>query len=61
MKKYLILVIISLLVLTKELNAQVHKKRNAFVSTNSGVYIPSRSDLIANISVFNKIFKFVNI
>lgn len=57
MKKYLILVIISLLVLTKELNAQVHKKRNAFVSTNSGVYIPSRSDFK---TIYNSKFTFNN-
>ena len=43
MKPYLNFVIL-ILVLTKGLYAQEDKKRNAFVSINSGIYIPSRTD-----------------
>ena len=44
MKSYLNFVIVILLITTKGLYAQNDKKRDAFVSTNSGIYAPSRSD-----------------
>ncbi|MCK9450012.1 MAG: hypothetical protein M0Q41_13700 [Bacteroidales bacterium] len=44
MKPYLNFVILVLLITTKGLHAQEDKKRDAFVSINSGIYVPSRSE-----------------
>lgn len=44
MKTHSIFVIIVLLILTKELFAQEDTKREAFISINTGVYLPSRTD-----------------